>query len=87
MSERLDKTALAHKVAQRAEISDQMATATVDAVFEELYEAIKRGDQISIRNFGSFYVRPESKSWVFRFNPSQRLRAVFGWSSTYQGAI
>ena len=23
------------------------------------------------------------KSWAFKFNPGQRLRALFGWSSTY----
>jgi DNA-binding protein HU-beta len=22
--------------------------------------------------------------WVFKFNPSQRLRQLFGWSSTYK---
>jgi hypothetical protein len=24
---------------------------------------------------------------VFKFNPSQRLRALFGWSSTYRGPL
>jgi hypothetical protein len=28
---------------------------------------------------------PEPESWVFKFNPGQRLRALFGWSSTYSG--
>ncbi|MDQ3702675.1 MAG: HU family DNA-binding protein [Chloroflexota bacterium] len=59
----------------------------VDAFMEEVYEALKRGESVSLRNFGSFYVRPEQESWVFRFNPSQRLRALFGWSSTYRGPL
>ena len=33
------------------------------------------------------YVRPERESWVFKFNPSQRLRALFGWSSSYRGPL
>jgi hypothetical protein len=40
-----------------------------------------------LRNFGSFYVREERASWVFKFNPSQRLRKAFGWSSTYRGDL
>ncbi len=42
---------------------------------------------MTLRTFGSFYVREERGSWVFRFNPSQRLRALFGWSSTYRGEV
>ena len=37
------------------------------------------------RTPNSFYVRPERASWVFKFHPSQRLRKLFGWSSTYRG--
>jgi len=59
----------------------------VDATLEEIYEALKQGECVSLRNFGTFYVRPERKSWVFRFNPSQRLRKFFGWSSTHKGKL
>lgn len=59
----------------------------VDAFLEGVYEALKRGESVSLRGFGSFYVRPERNRWVFRFNPSQRLRALFGWSSTYRGPL
>jgi hypothetical protein len=45
------------------------------------------GEGVSLRGFGSFYVRAERDSWVFKFNPSQRLRALFGWSSTYRGPL
>jgi DNA-binding protein HU-beta len=46
-----------------------------------------RGDSVSLRGFGSFYVRPARSQWVFRFNPSQRLRAVPGWSSSHRGPL
>jgi DNA-binding protein HU-beta len=48
---------------------------------------LKGGEGVSLRGFGSFYVRAERDSWVFKFNPSQRLRALFGWSSTYRGPL
>jgi hypothetical protein len=47
--------------------------------------AFKQGQSVSLRNFGTFYVRPERSNWVFKFNPSQRLRKLLGWSSTYKG--
>jgi len=54
----------------------------VDATLEEIYEALKQGECVSLRNFGTFYVRPERKSWVFRFNPSQRLRKLCGYPNS-----
>jgi hypothetical protein len=42
---------------------------------------------VSLRGFGSFYVRPERDRWVFRFNPAQRQRALFGWSPTHRGPL
>lgn len=59
----------------------------LDATLEEIYAAFQRGESVSLRNFGSFYVRPETAQWVFRFNPAQRLRKLFGWSSTYHGVV
>jgi hypothetical protein len=52
-----------------------------------IYAALKGGEGVSLRGFGSFYVRAERDSWVFKFNLSQRLRALFGWSSTYRGPL
>jgi DNA-binding protein HU-beta len=49
-----------------------------------LYESFKEGQSVTFSGFGNFYVRPERERWVFKFNPSQRLRALFGWSSTYK---
>jgi hypothetical protein len=42
----------------------------VDGFLEEIYAALKGGDSVSLRGFGSFYVRAERDSWVFKFNPS-----------------
>lgn len=93
MADRVEKLEVVHLTTERlgrdgrdeAAVAD--VAAVVDAFLEEVYEALKRGESVSLRNFGSFYVRPEQESWVFRFNPSQRLRALFGWSSTYRGPL
>ncbi|MGH2498309.1 MAG: HU family DNA-binding protein [Ktedonobacteraceae bacterium] len=64
-----------------------LPTTWVDSVVETLYESFKDGKGVTFPGFSGFYVRPEPESWVFKFNPGQRLRALFGWSSTYSGTL
>ncbi|MHB8646853.1 MAG: HU family DNA-binding protein [Thermomicrobiales bacterium] len=87
MAERVAKKDLVRLVSQRTNRETETVEEIVDATLEEIYEALKRGESVSLRNFGTFYVRVEWQSWVFKFTPSQRLRRVFGWSSTYTGPL
>lgn len=50
-----------------------------------IHERFKAGESVTLKGFGSFYLRPERSTWVFKFTPGQRLRALFGWSSSYKG--
>jgi DNA-binding protein HU-beta len=83
----MDKKELVRCVSRRVVKGTGTVEEIVDATLEEIYQALKRGETVSLRNFGTFYVRPERSTWVFRFNPSQRLRKLFGWSSTYEGEL
>ena len=85
MVERIQKDELAHRLAERMQTDTQTAGLWIDGLVETLYESFKAGESVTLKGFGSFYVRPERSSWVFKFNPAQRLRALFGWSSTYKG--
>lgn len=87
MNERVDKEELIARVSRRVTKGTGTVGEIVDATLEEIYEALKQGESVSLRNLGTFYVRPERNSWVFKFNPSQRLRKLFGWSSTYKGEL
>lgn len=58
-----------------------------ETFLEEIYQSMKRGESVTIQNFGGFYVRPGHDTWVFKFNPSQKWKALFGWSSSYQGDL
>ncbi len=84
---RIDKKELVCRVSERVPKGTDTVEEMVDATLEEIYEALKQGECVSLRNFGTFYVRPERDSWVFKFSPSQRLRKLFGWSSTYKGKL
>lgn len=85
MTDRVNKNELTRRLAQRMKSDEATAAAWVDGVVETLYESFKAGESVTLPGFGGFYVRPEPQSWVFKFNPAQRLRALFGWSSTYTG--
>jgi DNA-binding protein HU-beta len=87
MRDRIDKPDVVRLVMQRTGREQAQVEEILDAALEEIYAAFTRGESVSLRNFGSFYVRPEPAQWVFRFNPAQRLRKVFGWSSTYRGVV
>jgi len=78
----IDKKELVQRVSKRVIKGTGTVEEIIDATIEEIYDSLKQGESVSIRNFGTFYVRTERENWVFKFNPSQRLRKLFGWSST-----
>lgn len=87
MTDRLKKEDFVRLLATQMDADEATATAWVDSIVETLYTCFKDGKGVTFPGFGSFYVRPEPESWVFKFNPGQRLRAMFGWSSTYTGKL
>ena len=87
MSNRIEKTEIVQRVARKTGMAQIEVEQVVDATFEEIYNALKKEERVSIRNFGTFYIDVRRSGTVFKFNPSQRLRALFGWSSTYKGDL
>jgi len=87
MAQRKQKSEMIERLAQLMETDEATAAQWLDGVTETLYEAIKAGECVTLPGFGGFYVKPERDTWVFKFNPAQRLRAVLGWSSTYKGTL
>jgi DNA-binding protein HU-beta len=87
MADRMKKEEFVHRLATCMDTDEATAGAWVDGVIETLYDSFKAGESVTFPGFGGFYVRSERESWIFKFNPGQRLRALFGWSSTYKGEI
>jgi hypothetical protein len=87
-AERMAKNELPRRLAARMATDEETAAAWIDGFIETLYESIKQGQSITLQGLGGFYVKPSRNStWVFRFNPGQKLRALFRWSSTYKGEL
>lgn len=53
----MTKSELIEAVAKRSEVTLDRAAIVVNAVFEQMTDAMKRGDRIEIRNFGNITVR------------------------------
>lgn len=85
MSERIQKKEFVRRLAVRMKTGEAVSTMWLDAVLDTLYESFRSGESVTLSGFGNFHVRPERERWVFKFNPSQKLRSLFGWSSTYKG--
>jgi hypothetical protein len=81
----INEKELAVLLAKRMHAEEATARAWMDAVFEEMYLQFQARRGVSIRNFGRFFLRPGGSTWVFKFTPAQRLKALFGWSNTYKG--
>ncbi|BAQ61147.1 hypothetical protein GM3708_1553 [Geminocystis sp. NIES-3708] len=74
-------------IAQKVNKKDGIVKEIVNATLEEIYNCLKKKESVNLRNFGIFYIQEKRDSTLFKFNPSQRLRKLFGWSSTYKGDI
>jgi DNA-binding protein HU-beta len=85
MSDRIERDELIRLVAQRTGQDVEEVCKVVDTFLDEIYQAIKHGQGVTLKGFGGFFVCPERESWVFKINPCRKWRALFGWSSTYKG--
>ncbi len=88
MAENIKKKEFVALLAQKMNVSDKTAEKWVDAFTETLYECFKRQRGVVITNLGTFYLRITSRGdSIFKFLPSQKLRALFGYSSTDKGNL
>ena len=74
----INKQDLIKRVAQKSELEQKVVEQVIETTLEEIYNSLKQGESVSLRNFGSFYINKKSSGIVFKFNPSQRLRKLFG---------
>jgi DNA-binding protein HU-beta len=74
-------------VTNRTGKSKELATEILESGLEEIYLAMKREEKVTLANFGTFYIEVRGSRTVFKFNPSQKWKALFGWSSTYKGEL
>ena len=67
--------------------NEKEADKWVDAYPETMIDIFKTGQGVTIPGLGGFYLKERSNGTAFKFNPSQQLRKLFGWSSTFKGEV
>ena len=75
------------ELAKRMGTTEKTADEWVEAYTETLTDIFKTGERVTITGLGGFYLERKYGNVVFKFNPSQRLRKLFGWSSTHKGDV
>lgn len=74
-------------VAKETEQPEALVETILDAGLEEIYQSMKREEKVTLQNFGTFYIDVRRSGMVFKFNPSQKWKALFGWTSSYRGEL
>jgi nucleoid DNA-binding protein len=87
MSKPLSKPEFVRKLSLKMQCDEKTATDWLDGVTDTLYETFREGHGVTLTGFGGFYLDYRGDSCAFKFNPSQRLRALLGWSSTYKSEL
>lgn len=87
MPKRIEKKEFVHRLAERMQTDEATALAWIDGMIEEIYQTFRSGSGLTLPGFGGFYLHQRRESWAFKFNPSQKLRALFGWASSYRGPL
>ncbi len=75
------------QIAGKLLIEKKDAEKHLDVIIDTLYENFKNGNGVTLTGFGNFYLDNRRDSTVFKFNPSQKLKKLLGWSSTYKGSL
>lgn len=87
MADRIEKKAFVQQLAKRLNADEKVADEWLEAALETLYENFKAGKGVTLKGFGGFYIQPKGRTWAFKFNPGQKLKTLFGWSSMYKGKL
>lgn len=85
MAERINKDELVRKIARRMNTDEKTAEVCLEATLDTMYEVFRSGKGITLTGFDSFYLDRRRDGTAFKFNPGQKLWALFGWSPTYKG--
>ena len=87
MSSPISKKDYITELSKKMDCDDKTAALWLDGVTDTLYETFKKGHGVTLTGFGSFYLSRRRESTAFKFNPSQKLKKLLGWSSTYTGQL
>ncbi len=79
------KKEFAKMLAEKMNTDEKTAMKWIDGYTETLIDIFKTGEGVTITGLGGFYLGIRHSGAAFKFNPSQKIRALLGWSTTHKG--
>jgi DNA-binding protein HU-beta len=68
-------------MAKKMDSTEKEAQKWFEAFNEGVYQSIEDRESLTIRNFGKFYVRENSRgSVIFKFTPAKKMRNLVGYA-------
>jgi nucleoid DNA-binding protein len=74
----MTKSQLIGVVAKKAHLTKKASNDAVEAVFDEVSRALKKGDKVVLSSFGTFYVGKVKDKHVEPFGDKQKRQVVKG---------
>jgi len=84
MSSPISKKEFIQRLAVKMKTDEKTASIWLEGVTDTFYKTFSEGHGVTLTGFGSFYLDRRGSSCAFKFNPSQKLKSLLGWSSTYK---
>jgi len=76
------------QLSEKMETNEKEAEKWVEAYTQTLIDIFKTGEGVTITGLGGFHVSyGYGKTMKFKFNPSQKIKKMMGWSSTFKGDV
>ena len=74
----MTKSQLIAIVAKRAHLTKRASTDAIEALFEEVTRALKKGEKVVISGFGTFYVNKVEDKEVVPFGNESKRQTIKG---------
>lgn len=74
----MTKSQLINVVAKKAHLTKRASEDAMEALFEEVIRALKKGEKVVISGFGTFYVSTVSDKQVVPFGDENRRQTIKG---------
>jgi DNA-binding protein HU-beta len=81
MVNRITEKEIITAIAQQTGINESLIKKIFESVFVEIVKNLDQRRTVTVKDFGTFYIKPTELTRTFKFNPGQRLRSVLGWST------
>lgn len=80
MANKITEKEIILSVVKNTGVAENVVKKISESLFVEIVKNLDQCRTVTVKDFGTFYIKPTQPTRTFKFNPSQRLRRSLGWS-------